>query len=175
MTLLTDKIRSFIGVESEPQHACDAVEAGAVRRYCQAIMNEAPEFASTASSDNRYGGPVAPPLFPTHAFRRPYGSPDPLQERADDPHFDGMGNTAWAGLPDLPLPNFGLLNGGLEIEMFRFARNGERIVSRHRYRDIVEKEGKRGLMLFVEIESDFTTSNGDLLMRLRRTVIRTPT
>ena len=41
MTLLTDEVRRFIGVESEEEETCEPVEQGAVRRYAQAIMDEA--------------------------------------------------------------------------------------------------------------------------------------
>ncbi len=45
MGILTDDMRSFIGVESDILSAPEPVEFGAVRRYAQAIMDEDPIFA----------------------------------------------------------------------------------------------------------------------------------
>ena len=42
--LVTDEVRSYIGVSSEADFACDAVETGAVRRFAQAIMDEDPAY-----------------------------------------------------------------------------------------------------------------------------------
>jgi hypothetical protein len=170
-TILTDEIRGFIGAESEAVTACDLVEPGAVRRYAQAIMDDDPDYAPGAVPA-RYGGPVAPPLYPSFLFRRSYGTPDVLTERAGDPDFDGLVAAAGDGLPELPLPGRALLNGGSEIEFFRYARHGESIVQRSRYADIYERQSKNGPMLFVVTETEYRTGGGDLLLRARKTIIR---
>jgi hypothetical protein len=171
MTMLTDEIRGFIGVASEPTLACDAVESGAVRRYAQAIMDDDPDYGPHPRTP-RHGGPVAPPLYPAFMFRRPYGTPDTLTERAEDPDFDGLVAAASDGLPELPLPGRALLNGGAEVELYRYALHGERVVQRSRYADIYERESKNGPMLFVVVETEYTTEAGDLLLRMRKTAIR---
>ncbi len=168
MALLTDELRGFIGRESAGATACDPVEAGAVRRYAQAIMDQDPAYAAGA---DRYGGPVAPPLYPAFMFRRPFGTPDPLTDRAEDPDFDGLTVAAHSGLPELPL-RLALLNGGAEVELYRYARHGERVTQRSRYADIYERESKSGPMLFVIVETEYRTGDGDLLMRVRGTSIR---
>jgi len=170
-TMLTDEIRGFIGVKSETVMACDTVEAGAVRRYAQAIMDDDPNYAPGATPA-RFGGPIAPPLYPAFMFRRPLGSPDVLTERALDPHFDGLVPAAGDGLPELPLHGRALLNGGSEIEFFRYARHGESVFQRSTYADIYERQSKSGPMLFVVIETDYLTETGALLMRARKTLIR---
>jgi len=170
-TMLTDEIRGFIGLQSEVLAACDPIEAGAVRRYSQAIMDDDPNYAPGAASE-RYGGPVAPPLYPAFMFRRPLGTPDVLTERAEDPHFDGLVASAGDGLPELPLHGRALLNGGSEIEFFRYARHGETIVQQSRYADIYERESKNGHMLFVVTETEYRSGEGDLIMRVRKTAIR---
>ena len=170
-TILTDEIRGFLGVKSETVLACDAVEAGAVRRYAQAIMDDDPDYASGAAPA-RFGGPIAPPLYPSFMFRRPLNTPDVLTERAGDPDFDGLVPAAGDGLPELPLPGRALLNGGSEIEFFRYARHGESVVQRSSYADIYERQSKNGPMLFVVTETEYLTQSGELLMRARRTAIR---
>ncbi len=170
--ILNDELRSYIGRASEDVAACDAVEPGAVRRYAQAIMADQDRDYAPEAAPARFGGPVAPPLYPAFMFRRPLGTPDMLSERAEDPDFDGLVSSASDGLPELPLPGRALLNGGSEVEFLRYARFGERVVQRSRYADIYERESKSGPMLFVIIETDYRTDGGDLLLRVRKTIIR---
>jgi hypothetical protein len=118
MSTLSESLKKYIGMQSETEVACDTVERGAVRRYAQAIMYEDPIFDQTCENNARFGGPVAPPLFPTHMFRRAFGQPDPIQDNATNPDFDGIvAATSSQGLPAIePLAGYALLNGGSEIE-----------------------------------------------------------
>jgi hypothetical protein len=170
MALLTDEVRAFIGVESPVLTVPEPVERGAVRRFAQAIMDEDPIYGAEAPAE-RYGGPVAPLLFPSFMIRRPLGAPDLLTERAADPDFDASAGFASDGLPELPL-NLALLNGGLDVEFHRYARHGETITVKSRYLDIVERASKSGPMLLVITQSDYRTAGGELLLRVRRTMIR---
>ena len=172
MTILTDEIRGYIGRQSERVTACDAVEPGAVRRYAQAIMADADPDYEPAATRPRTGGPVAPPIYPAFMFRRPLGTADVLSERAEDPDFDGLVSAASDGLPELPLPGRALLNGGSEIEFLRYARHGEQVTQSSRYADIYERESKNGPMLFVIVETEYSTTAGDVLLRVRKTIIR---
>lgn len=173
MGLLTDEIRAYIGVSTETEIACNPVEAGEVRRFVQAIMDDDPDYRPDAPVGGRYGGPIAPPLFPNHAIRRGYGTPDQLSLRATDPDFDGAGTTS--GLPPIePLRGVPVLNGGAEFEVFRHARHGERVKVVQRYADITEKESSKGSMLLVTVEAEFRTTEGELLLRARRTLLRRP-
>ena len=172
MTILTDEIRGYIGIESEDVTACDAVEPGAVRRYAQAIMADADTSYAVGAEGSPYGGPVAPPIYPAFMFRQPLGVPDVLTERAADPDFDGLVSSASDGLPELPLPGRALLNGGSEIEFLSYARHGEQVTQRSRYADIYERPSKSGPMLFVVVETVYTTAGGELLLRVRKTIIR---
>jgi len=173
MALLTEALKKYIGVQSQSETACDPVERGAVRRYAQAIQDEDPIYWEPCPNNARYGGPVAPPLFPTHMFRRTFGAPDALQERAHDPDFDGLATAASSGLPELePIKHLALLNGGSEIEFFRYARHGETVKLRARYADITEKETSKGPMLFVTIETEYRNGDDELLIKTRRTQIR---
>ncbi|WP_158742282.1 MaoC family dehydratase N-terminal domain-containing protein [Acidisphaera sp. L21] len=171
MTILTDEIRGYIGRQSEQITACDAVEPGAVRRYAQAIMADDDMTYAPDATAGRYGGPVAPPIYPAFMFRRPLGTPDVLSERAEDPDFDGLVSSASDGLPELPLHGRALLNGGSEIEFLRYARHGEQVTQRSRYTDIYERESKNGAMLFVIVETEYTAGS-DVLLRVRKTIIR---
>jgi hypothetical protein len=176
MGILTDDMRSFIGVESDILSAPEPVEFGAVRRYAQAIMDEDPIFADEdAAKGQGLPGKVAPPLFPVQSFRRAFGSPDPLTERAADPDFDGSVGSSMRGLPALPTAGLVRLNGGSEIELLRYARHGERISIQARYASITEKESSKGPMIIVVIETSYFTTPDDVIMRVRSTsLLREP-
>ena len=172
MSLLTDEVRAFIGRIGTTEVACDTVEQGAVRRYAQACMDTSARYLPS-SEDPRFDGPVAPPLYPMNMFRRAPDTPDPFEERASDPHFDGIVGSTAQGLPSLPLPpGTGLLNAGTEIEIFRYARIGDTVTAVSRYADIREKTTSKGAMLMVVIETEYRSGHGDLLLRVRKTQIR---
>lgn len=174
MSALSEALKKYVGMQSESEVAFDSVERSAVRRYAQAIMYEDPIFNAACDNNARYGGPVAPPLFPTHLFRRPFGAPDPIQDNAKNPDFDGIvAATSSQGLPELePLVGYALLNGGSEIEFFQYARHGDTITLTSRYADITEKETSKGPIILVVTESEYRNDAGDLLIRTRRTQIR---
>lgn len=169
--MMTDEINAYIGIWSDVVVACDPVEQGAVRRFAQAIMDDDADYGPEAGTGNRYGGPIAPPLFPNHMLRRPFGTPDLVQARADDVAFDGV--VPAPGLPPIAsLSHLSVLNGGSEFEFFRYARHGEKVALRQRYADIYEKPATRGSTIFVVIESEIGTTDGELLLRARRTLLR---
>lgn len=173
MSLLTDELRAMVGVRSQADIACDAVEAGAVRRFCQAMMDTDPIYMCPEAAE-RFGGPVAPALYALNAFRLPFGAVDPLERRARDPDFDGTTGTVSHGLPPLPLPGMTLLNGGLDVELFRYLRHGERVAARSRYLDIYEKQGREGSFLVVKIETAYFSPPDDPVLTVTKTLLRKP-
>ncbi len=175
MSLLTPELKKCIGLESEIEIACDAVERSAVRRYSQAIMDDDPMYHDEAATkQSRYGAPVAPPLYPMYSFRREFGTADPIQENAVNPDFDGIVGATVQGLPPLPLENYALLNAGSEVEFFRYPHHGEKITAKNRYDDIIEKDSRSGPMLLVFIETEYRNADGELLMKVKKTHIRRP-
>lgn len=172
MTLLNEEILSYVGMKSEKELACDAVEEGAVRRYSQAIMDNDRAYWDPETAGGRYGAPVAPPIFPIDMFRRPFNTPDPVQLLASDPDFDGVGPPAAQGLAAIePLRHFAVLYGGSEIEFYRYANHGDRVYVVQRYGSIVEKQSSKGPMILVTIESEYTNQTDELLVRMRMTTI----
>ncbi|HVZ43597.1 MAG TPA: MaoC family dehydratase N-terminal domain-containing protein [Ramlibacter sp.] len=175
MGLIPPEVAALVGVWTQAETACDPVEAGAVRRFAQAIMDDDPAYAADAGADvhSRYGGPIAPPLFPNHMLRRPYGTPDRLHERAGaDPDFDGV-VPATESLPPLAaFAHLPVLNGGSEFEFYRYARHGESVAVRQRYASIEEKQTSKGSLIVVVIEAEIRTAADELLLRSRRTLLR---
>jgi hypothetical protein len=173
MSVLTPEILAYVGMSTKTEFACDPVEQGAVRRFAHAIMDADPSYGPDAPRDSRYGGPIAPPLFAIDMQRRPFDSPDPVQDRAHDPHFDGSGTRP--GLPAIePLKAYAVLNGGAEFEFFRYPRHGETVSVTQRYADITEKSTSKGPLILVTMEAEYRTGGDELLMRSRRTILRRP-
>jgi acyl dehydratase len=172
-TYMTEELRGYIGHKSEPVTAWDTVEPGAVRRFVQATMDDDPVYwDKEAASKSRYGVPVAPPLYPNFAFRRPPGTPDPLDAAKENRDYDGSGGPTRTGLPSLPIPLKRVLNGGVEAEFFALAHHGDRITAQSQYSDIYEREGRDGKMIFVITETTFTNQDGHVLAKIRNTGIR---
>ena len=171
LTLLTDEVRRYIGTEGPRVAACDIVEAGAVRRYAQAIMDR-DEAYHEGRPDVASGKPIAPPLYPVFMFRTPFDAMDYLTERASDPNFDGLVTGVSNGLPELPLHGLALLNGGAEVECFQHPQHGDTIYQQARYVDITERMSKSGPMLLVVVDTLYSTESGAPIMRYRKTLIR---
>jgi hypothetical protein len=164
------EVRALIGVESAEVEATHPVEASEVRRFHHATIDDARRYWDADwAEQTRYAGLVAPPAFPVHAFRRAPADPDPLTTDAPS-DFGGYG-TLRPGLPPLPIPLNRLLNGGYEYQFYRYARLGERIFCCSRYKDIYQKDGRAGPMVFVVLEDTYRTASRDLLLVSINTMI----
>ena len=167
---ITEEVKTLIGVETDWIEACDAVESGAVRRFCHAIMDDdAPYWQPQQAEQTKYRALVAPPLYPLHAFRRPPGTPDPLSRVAEDPDFDGVPRDYGLGLPPLPINLPRLLNGGNQVEVYQLARHGERIRAKSKYVDIYQKDGKSGALVFILVETLYKKSRNEIILKSLQT------
>ena len=120
---------------------------------------------------SRYGATVVPLGFPVHAFRRPADEFHDALAAAGDPDFDGLSRSMRPGLPKIPLPLSGILNGGYEYEFRSYAKVGERIMCRSSYLDIYQKQGKAGPMVLVVIKDEYATADGRPLLTSLNTMI----
>lgn len=163
---ITAEVEAIIGVQSDWIEACHPVQESEVRRFFQATMDPHPRYWSKEwAAESRYGRPVAPPGFVVHQFRRPpEDTVDPL-DSMEDPDFDGVSRRLRPGLPVVPVPLAGILNGGYEYEFYSYARIGERVMVRSRYRDIYQRDGRSGTLVFVVVEDDYATVDGRPLLR----------
>ena len=171
-SVITPEVTSLIGTRSTVV-AWDRVERSEIRRFAQAIMDPDPIYYDDAAAKARgLPGVVAPPLFPLYAFRFPPVNEDALAGAADADDFHGGAFLPRLGLPDIPVPQKGLLNGGNDIEFFRYARIGDRLTAQCELVDIYEKTGRSGLMVFVEMAMTFTNQDGDVLLHNKQIEIR---
>jgi acyl dehydratase len=169
---ITDEVKGLIGRETAWIEACDAVEQGAIRRFHQAVMDDDPIFwKDEYAVKTKYGGVVAPPLFPLHAKRRASGTPDPLDRVSGDPDFDGVTRDFGLALPAISIPLPRLLNGGNQVEVYQLARPGDRIRAKSKYVDIYQKEGKSGPLVFILVETVYCNQKGETLLKALQTHI----
>ena len=170
---VTNEVKSYIGNEG-PEIISDPIDRSEIRRFIQAIMDQDPiHWDDEHVKNTRYGSIVAPPLFVTHWFRTPPGIPDPLSENfKKDPQFDGLlREKNGPELPDIPLKR--ALNGGNEIEFFRYPEVGERISAKGKIVDIFEKEGRSGRLVFIVTETTFKGyENNKIILIARQTLIK---
>ena len=66
----------------------------------------------------------------------------------------------------------GWLNGGNRFEYFAPVRIGDEITAVGRVADVYEKEGSSGNLLFIIFETEYTNQRGEVVARLRGTMIR---
>ena len=165
----------YLGVKSERLVSTDVIDRSSLRRFMQAIMVRDPDyFDESGARVRRFGGIVAPPLYPLYALRTPATNHDPLERASHDTEFDGASQTPWSsfGLPELSGAPKRILNAGNGIDLFAYAPLGVRIEVYSRYDDIYEKAGKQGNLLFVSVFSEYTVhETGQLLVRSRQTTI----
>ena len=174
MTVTQADFARYVGMQGPVKRAHAPLEREMLRRFVQAIMDRDPLYYDEAHARaTRFGGLVAPPLYPVHAFRTPADGPDPLVSVQKDPDADGTeGNDGVLfGLEPIQSPFKRLLNGGNEIEFFRCLAVGETCVAQARYANVVLKEGRSGQMLMVDVETEFRTEAGDMLLVNRQTLI----
>lgn len=169
---ITDEVKALIGLESEWEESCDPVEKGQIRRHIQAVMDQDPVYWDEEyAAKTRFGGVVAPPLFPIHALRPAAGTPDPFVRAATDPDFDGSVRGVMKGLVPLPIPLTRVLNGGNKVEVYQLARPGEKIRVKSKYVDIYQKDGRSGPLVFLLTETIYTNQKGETLLKALQTRI----
>lgn len=163
---ITDEVRNIIGAQSDWVDAPHPVQESEIRRFFHATMDSKPRYWDEKwAAASRYGKPVAPPAFAVHAFRRTQeDTRDPL-DLMDDPDFDGVSRSMRPGLPSVPVALSGILNGGYEYEFYSYPKVGERIRCRSTYKDIYQRDGKSGTLVFVLVEDEYATADGRPLLK----------
>jgi acyl dehydratase len=163
---ITDEVRTIIGAQSNWVDAPHPVQESEIRRFFHATMDPKPRYWDEKwAAGSRYGKPVAPPAFAVHAFRRSQeDTRDPL-DLMDDPDFDGVSRAMRPGLPNVPVALSGILNGGYEYEFYSYPKVGERIRCRSSYKDIYQRDGKSGPLVFVLVEDEYSTTDGRPLLK----------
>jgi hypothetical protein len=148
-TVITPADRALLGVETEPGY--HLVEAGAVRRFCQAVGLDDPVYVDVEAA---------------HAAGYP--------ERPLPPVF-------WCAIQvagsELPRPGFGgwgtrNLNGGTEYEYLRPAYVGQTLACSARIASLTERTVRAGHVAITVIEYLWRDESGAMATRGRVTGLR---
>jgi len=148
-SVITDEMRSLVGVESEP--SVYEIEREPIRRWAEAIGDSNPlyhdeEYAKKCGYDSI----IAPPGFVGN-----YDFPVKVGKSARRVRSPLTRN----------------LNGGNEYEFFKTVCAGDILTATTKLADIREREGRMGKMLFVVYETTFRDEKGEVVAKSRNTGI----
>ncbi len=150
-SVITDEMRSLIGVESEP--SIYEIQKEPIRRWAGAIGDSNPLYHDEEyAKKSRYGGIIAPPgLLGNYTFPVKAGGPPPRVKS----------------------PFRRILNGGNEYQFFRPVRAGDVLTATTKLADLRERQGSPGIgrMLFQVSETTFKNQKGEVVAKTRNTGI----
>lgn len=147
-SLLTPDRLRLVGIETDPYSL--EVEKGDLVRFARATCTDNLLFTEEPVARNtRYGGLIAAPTYL-------------LVMR-------GLEHQAFARLGWLPPANG--VDGGSDWTYYQPIRPGDVITARAKIAELLEKEGKFGLMLFQMIDITYTNQFGELVVKQRDTRI----
>lgn len=123
------------------------IEKGAIRRFADAVGDDNPKYHDEEYASKLYGALIAPPTFIA---------------------------ALTIGLTQQVKWDFGRvgLHGGEEYEYFKPIKAGDIITCKTKISEIYEKEGKKGKMAFMIVESNLENQDGEQVARARRKRIR---
>lgn len=138
--------KQLIGIKSQPTK--NIVERGAVKAFAQSIGDDHPLYVDEAYGNaSVYGQNIAPPTFPRV--------------------FD------YGEIPQLKLPEKGLIHGEQMYEYNRPLLVGETVICNSEVVDYVEKTGKSGTMGLLSVKSVGLDDKGQQLFSSKQVIILT--
>ena len=152
-SVITDKMRAEIGVESEP--ITFEVDKTACRMFARAVGYTDPiYFDEQYAKSKGYRSIPAPVGFLGH----------PVYDPNRPQRLGGYFRT------DTPFKR--ILNGGTDIEYFHTVCAGDVLTATSKLADLSEREGRLGPMLVTVTESTYRNQDGKLVARARGTGIQ---
>ncbi len=148
-SVITDEMRSLVGVESEP--SVYQIEREPIRRWAEAIGDTNPLYHDEEYAKKKgYRGLVVPPAsIAQYAFPVKVGK-------------SGRG---------VKSPFTRSLNGGNEYEFFKRVCAGDIVTATTKLVELYERAGRLGTMLFVIHETTFRDEKGEVVAKSRNTSI----
>ena len=143
-TYLTPQVLALIGKASETREMYGVVDEELVRRYVLGIPDQDPRHWDAGLASPRFGGTTMPSLLFGAAFRRrpPWDTSLADAEPERDEESDGMRVTRSALRELTGLKRH--LNGGSEIELYRYPKLGDHLYAQSRIVNIEERYGRNG-------------------------------
>ena len=152
-SVITDKMRAEIGVESEP--VTFEVDKTACRMFARAVGYTDPiYFDEQCAKSKGYRGIPAPVGFLGHVVYNP-----------NEPQRLG-------GYVRTDTPFKRILNGGTDIEYLESVCAGDVLTATSKLIDLSEREGRLGPMLVTVTESTYRNQDGKVVARARGTGIQ---
>ena len=156
--MLPDEVKQFIGRGAGVRMF--EVEKGAIRRFADAVDDPNPLYRDDEYARNSsYGSIIAPPGFFGWPSRLPRGAPLTAESTAD------------LGMALAKAGYLRVLDGGMEYEFFSPIRAGDTLAASSVIKEIREREGSTGKMVFLIMETTYTNQNGDVVAKARSTSI----
>ena len=150
-SVITEEMRSLIGVESEP--STFVIEKEPIRRWAEAIGTPNPLYRDEDyAKKSRYGEIITPPGFVgNYSFPIKVGGPPPRVQS----------------------PFWRVFNGGNEYEFLKPVRAGDVLTSTTKLADLYERQGRPGIgrMLFQVLETTYKNQKGEVVVKTRGTGI----
>ncbi len=120
------------------------------------------------------GPEVTAPVEAGHVrrFVEAIGDPNPRWTKEVPPTFLVALAPGSLHLSDAEEYGKGWLNGGNRFEYFAPVMIGDQVTSKGRVIDVYDKAGSSGNMLFIIFETEYTNQRGELVAKVRGTMIR---
>jgi acyl dehydratase len=149
-SVISPEARAMIGKETVYQFP-EEVGTATIRRFAVAIGDPNPlyydeEFAKKTV----FGGIVAPP---TMIFEMIFNIADKIAEE-DGGYSEKM---------ELPPPLDQFVRGGNEYEIFQPLRPTDKMTIKRKITNLIEKEGKKGVLVFSHVEFRYFNQKDELL------------
>ncbi|MGE5218551.1 MAG: MaoC family dehydratase N-terminal domain-containing protein [Chloroflexota bacterium] len=163
-TIITPELRAWIGRET-PLHQLEIISASDVRRYVDATGDANPlwlddDFARTAG----YRGRILPPTLVGWV---PFSFKEGTERSKTDP------TDLRRQLP-LPTGYTNVRNAGSETEWIEPVYLGEQLATRSIIVDIVARQGKAGLGIYISQEEQVMNSQQQIVFRRHHTLAVLP-
>jgi acyl dehydratase len=157
--VITDEVRSWIGRTTAPIWLPEPIGASDIRRYTDATGDKNPLWLDDAAARAAgYRARLVPPMMVIDLGWRIKSSDE---------------GRLWHRIP-LPPAYIDTRNADNEIEWLSEVYIDERLSIRHKITDIVARQGRRGLGVYITRETEFRAQDDRLVARVRQTVVRFP-
>jgi acyl dehydratase len=158
-TVITPEVLSWIGRTTEPMTLPEEISASDIRRYVDATGDRNPLWLDDQAARRAgYRARIVPPMLVVDLGWR-------LKS------FEA--GRLWHHVP-LPPAYTDTRNADNEIEWLSEVYIGERLTIQHRIIDIVARQGRRGLGVYITRETEFRAQDARLVARVHQTIVRFP-
>lgn len=160
-SIVTDEMRACIGRTSKQVALPEPVGPGDIRRFVDATGDANPLWTDEAFARSKgYKGRVVPPIMILELYRR-------MESEEEE------GGGGWQDIP-FPPEYTDTRNAGKEVEWLQPLYMGDTMTVQHRLVDIVARQGRAGIGIYVTRQSEFRNGAGEMVVLLRATTVKLP-